>query len=140
MNISSSFSFIEDFLGQTPVEMMTMSSSEASLDGGGFVSLSKQQKNINGDSENTGNVTQAVSSLWMIFYFTMLNFMYQICLRHLRQWIEFSSLHWGQKQWSVISKRPISEHVFSWLKFGSILCHIFVISYYKWFSHLTYFA
>ena len=90
MNISSSFSFIEDFLGQTPVEMMTMSSSEATfseayLDGGGFVSLSKQQKNINGDSENTGNVTQAVSSLWMIFYFTMLNFMYQICLRHLRQ-------------------------------------------------------
>ena len=124
MNISSSFSFIEDFLGQTPIEMMTISSSEASLEGGGFMSLSKQQTNLNRDSENTGNVTQAVSSLWMIFYFTILKFMYQICFRHLQQWFEFSSLHGGQKQWSFIVKCPTSEQIFSRLKFGDFVSHL----------------
>ena len=88
MNISSSFDFIEGFLGQTPAEMMAMSSSEATLseaylNGGGLVSHSKQQENNIGDSENTGNLAQAVSSLWMILYFTMLNFIYKICLRYL---------------------------------------------------------
>ena len=124
MNISSSFSFIEEFLGQTPIEMMTRSSSESPLEGDEFMSLSKQQTNLNRDSENTGNVTQAVSSLWMILYFTILNFMYRICLRHLQQWFDFSSLHEGQKQWSFIVKCPISEQIFSRLKFGDFVSHL----------------
>ena len=88
MNISSSFDFIEGFLGQTPAEMMAMSSSEATLseaylNGGGLVSHSKQQENNIENAENTGNWAQTDSSLWMILYFTMLIFIYKRCLRYL---------------------------------------------------------
>ena len=83
MNFSTSFQFIEDFLGHTPTEIISKGIFVSPSEDDNFINVSNHTTNVTETSINTGHMTEAMPSLWSIFLFTGVNLFYQKWWKHL---------------------------------------------------------
>ena len=83
MNLSTSFQFIENFLGHTPTEIISKGIFVSPSENTDFINVSNHTKNVTSASINMGHMIEAMPSLWLIFLFTGINLFYQKLWKHL---------------------------------------------------------